>query len=267
MTKKGSAPDVYFSFETPLAIGDLYVDPGLAGRKGKVTMLDPESAFKPPGAIKRSINTLGYEYQEQCTNVKDPKAVKEKYKDYMPPRQMYTNPCKKGGGGVLTGGVLFGWEEKGKFPEHVPDDYDSARKARKAELEEHKKKVQEAPFRGLDYGNKTFQNNTEAFHCDEPSHIPREPKPSNIKILQHESAFRPPNPSKTGALHGCMGPFPEHIPDPPPVVTRKPKAEGDVQPGFKTNMPMKVCNPTPSVTTMLRNMRAERPQSFMRPVL
>lgn len=39
-------------------------------------------------------------------------------------RNLVTNPGKKGGGGLLTPGVLFGMDEERRFPLHVPDDYD-----------------------------------------------------------------------------------------------------------------------------------------------
>ena len=37
-----------------------------------------------------------------------------------------TGPTKKGGGGVYTPGVLFGFDEERKFPEYVSDDYEIA---------------------------------------------------------------------------------------------------------------------------------------------
>lgn len=269
-TKKGSAPDVYFQFETPLALGDPFVDPSARLKKGPVVMLDPEAAFKPPGAVKQSVNKLGYEYVPHMDTAKDPKEVKEKYKDYMPPRQILTTPGKKGGGGVITAGVLFGWTEERRFIEHVPDDYDSAKKARRQELEEHKKKVQEQPFKGIDYGNKNFHPYQDVYGGFEgvPTHVPREPKPDNSKKYPHEAPFRPQNRLAKHLLDSLVGGVPEYVADPlPGGATRKPKVEGDVPPPFKNGLPRQVCNPTPSVTTLTRNMRAERPSSFMRPVL
>jgi hypothetical protein len=266
--KKGAGPDVYFQFMTPVSLGDPYQDPGMINRKGSVKMLDPDSAFKPPGSVKRSINKLGYEYVAHCDTAKDPKEVKEKYKDYMPPRQILTNPGKKGGGGVLTSGVLFGFGEDRRFPEHLPDDYDAAKKMRARELEEHKKKLQEAAFKGNDYGNRVFFNNTETYHYDIPTHVPRDKIPDDAsRRYPHEAPFKPSNPPKKGTLAGCLGGFPEYMADPePPAPTRKPKND-DAPPAFKAANPRQVCNPMPSVVTNLRNMRNERPASFARPVL
>eukprot|EP00933_Yihiella_yeosuensis_P044864 TRINITY_DN40143_c0_g1_i1.p1 TRINITY_DN40143_c0_g1~~TRINITY_DN40143_c0_g1_i1.p1 ORF type:complete len:340 (+),score=76.54 TRINITY_DN40143_c0_g1_i1:80-1099(+) len=270
-TKKGSGTDVYFRFETPLAIGDLYQDPGAATRKGKITMLDPDAVFKPPGSLKESTNKLGYEYVPHKDGFKDPKAIKEKYTDYVPLRNIYSGPTKKGGGGVLTGGVLFGFEvngEVGKFPEHVPDDYDSAKKQRKKELEEHNSKVQECPFKGIDYGNRDFHPYIDVYGGYEgvPTHVPRDPPPNIVQSYPHESAFKPSNPMKKGMLGSLMGGIPEWMPDPPKEAVRKAPVE-DAPVAFKVGAPRQVCNPTPSVTTLTRNMRAERPSSFMRPCL
>lgn len=267
-TKKGSSTDVYFQFETPLGLGDPYQDPGSATKKGKVWMVDPDANFKPPGKVKAGINKLGYEYVPHCDAVKDPKEIKEKYAEYTPARQIYGGPSKKGGGGVLTGGVLFGFGEPGQFPEHMPDDYDSARKARKKELEEHHSKVQEAPFKGIDYGNRNFHSYTDVFGgFEQPTHIPRDPEPDKTTKYPHEAPFRPSNPMKRDAIGCLMGGIPEYIPDPglgPPV--RKPPPEDGPAP-FKTGAPRAFCNPTPSVVTHTRNMRRERPASFMRPSL
>merc|ERR1719181_1411582 len=152
-TRKGMHPHVFFSFAPPLCIDDPYVDPHSMVKRGKVWMIDPDAAFKPPGKVKVGGNKLGYEYVPHMDGVKDPKAVKEALADVLPLRQIYSNPTKKGGGGVLTGGVLFGFGEQGKFPEHVPDDYDSSKKLRKEELEQHKKLQQENPFKSGAYGN------------------------------------------------------------------------------------------------------------------
>merc|ERR1719359_417417 len=51
-TKKGMHPNVFFSFEPPLCLDDPYVDPHTMVKRGKVWMIDPDCAFKPPGRIK-----------------------------------------------------------------------------------------------------------------------------------------------------------------------------------------------------------------------
>jgi len=268
-TKKGMHPSVFFSFAPPLCIDDPYVDPHFRVKSGKVKMLDPDAPFKPAGKIKVGGNKLGYEYVPHMDGVKDPKAVKEALADVLPLRQIYSNPTKKGGGGVLTGGVLFGFGEQGKFPEHVPDDYDASKKARKEELEHHKKLLQETAFRSGAYGNSNFSNNTDTFGCDVPTHVPRDPEPNKSQGANHECAFRPANPSKKGMLKGLIGGFPEHMPDPvrEGFLMKKVPVEGDDHHAFRIGAPIHTLKPTPSITTMTRNMRCERPSSFARPLL
>jgi hypothetical protein len=268
-TKKGMHPSVFFSFEPPLCVGDPYVDPSAREiAKNRVKMLDPDQPFRPAGKIKIGGNKLGYEYVPHMDGVKDPKAVKEALQDVLPLRQIYSNPTKKGGGGVLTGGVLFGWGEERKFPEHVPDDYDSAKKLRKEELAEHMKLTQENPFKSGAYGNNNFSSNNETFGCDVPTHVPRDPVPDKTKAYPHECEFRPAAPMKKGMLKGLLGGFPEHMPDPvrEGFLMKKAKVE-DAPPAFRIGAPITTQKPTPSVTTLTRNMRNERPASFARPLL
>jgi len=269
--KKGMHPNVFFSFAPPLCIDDPFTDSSTRDRQNKVVMLDPDNCFRPPGQIKQSSNKLGYEYVPHMDGVKDPKAVKEALQGVVPLRQMYTNPTKKGGGGVLTPGVLFGYGEmRMAVGEHVPDDYDAPKKQRKQELEHHKKLLQETAFRNMAYGNNNFAGNTETFGGNEgmPTHIPRDPEPDNVKPFPHENAFRPCNPMKKGMLKGLMGGFPEYIAEPVAGgALRKPPPEGDAKMAFRLGHPTHAPKPTPSVTTLVRNMRSERPSSFARPLL
>jgi len=230
-------------------------------------MLDPDAVFRPPGKVRNGTNKLGYQYEEHMDSCKDPKEMYAKYKDRMPPRQIYTNAAKKGGGGVLTKGVLFGQDEERLFPMHMPDDYDAPRKQRLKEIEEHKAKCPEMPFRGGDYGNKNFQNNTETYNYDIPTHIAREAKPDKTPKVAHETAFRPSNPGRKGFKDSCFS-MPEYVEDPVPGgALRKPPPEGEAPPPYRVGAPRQVVNPTPSVVTMTRNMRNERPASFARPTL
>eukprot|EP00928_Gymnodinium_smaydae_P062178 TRINITY_DN46099_c0_g1_i1.p1 TRINITY_DN46099_c0_g1~~TRINITY_DN46099_c0_g1_i1.p1 ORF type:complete len:339 (+),score=80.45 TRINITY_DN46099_c0_g1_i1:177-1193(+) len=269
--KKGSSTDVYFTFELPLALGDPYQDPGAINKKGKIWMLDPDAKFKPPGKVTVPINK-GLEYVNHCDSVKDPRAVREAHAE-VGPRNMLCNPPKKGGGGVYTPGVLFGMDENRYFPEVIGDDYDAARKMRLKDLEEHKKLLQEAPFKQMDYGNKPFFNNTDTYMYDVPTHVPRDKKVENNNAYPHETPFRPANPMKRGiapvaGMSALIGGVPEYVPDPlPGGAVRKPAEEGEERPAFKLGSSRIAPKPTPSVTTNRRNMRNERPSSFMRPSL
>jgi hypothetical protein len=268
--KKGSDPSVYFDFAPPLGIGDPYVDPGKrdSGHK-KIWYLVEDCKFKPPGSVKayESTNKLGYLYEPHCDTAKDPKEVREKYRDYQPPRQIYSKPMQKGGGGCYTPGVLFGFDEEGHcLPEHLSDDFDAAKKMRLKDLEEHKSKLQETSWKSMDYGNKAFSSHTDTYMYDVPTHIPREPKPFECPMYPHEAAFKPSAPMKKGH-EALMGGIPEYVSEgPPKVAVRKPK-DDDAPPAFRLGNARSVCNPMPSVTTNMRNMRNERPSSFSRPML
>lgn len=274
--KKGAGPDVYFSFEPPLSNGldysDMYVDPGSVNKKGKVWMLDPEAKFKPAGKVNWETNK-GISYEDHCDSFRDPIEMKAKYAETGKPN-MLTNPAKKGGGGVYTKGVLFGMDEERLFWESQADDYDAAKKLRAEELIAHKKMLQEAPFKGNAYGNGNFSSNEETYMYDIPTHIPRDPVPSNVKIVNHEAKFKPSNPMKKGVLEGCIGTwgegdasFPEWIAEPVPGGAVRKEKEENAPPPFKIGAPKGIRKPTPSVTTNLRNMRNERPSSFARPNL
>jgi len=276
-TKKGNTPDAYFSFETGVSVGDPYQDPGYTVKKGKVMHLNPEAAFMPPGKVTQPVNRLGYEYKDHMDSAKDPKEVREKYRDYTPARQILTNPCKKGGGGTLTQGVLFGFGEERGFPEHMPDDYEAPRKLRMKELEEHKKKIQELPFKGCDFGYKNFQPDSEMFSSEKGSQVPvKIQQKLHSKPYPHEQPFKPANPPKRGCPskpirdnepRDYLGGIYEYVGDPEKKTERKPKPEGEDKAPFRGNVPKSFYNPMPSVVTKTTNMRRERPASFARPNL
>jgi len=271
--KKGNHPNVYFSFAPPLAVDDPYQDPHLLNKKGKVKYVDGDEGdkFKPAGKIKQGVNKLGYEYVYHMDGVKDPKAVKEALQGILPLRQIYSAPTKKGGGGVLTQGVLFGFDEERRLPKNIPEDYDSAKKARKKELEEHKALLEQfhpgTSFKSGHYGNGNFGSNTDTFGGATQTHIPRDPIPDHAKHYEHPQPFIPANPSKKGMLKGCMGKFPEHMPDPVHQAPVQKKTDEEKPDAFKVGFAATNPKPTPSVTTLARNMRAERPSSFARPLL
>lgn len=265
---KGSGVDVYFSFSPPLANGDPYKDPHEINKKGRVTYLDPEAVFKPAKHVSEPVNKLGYEYEPHKDNLKDPKEVYAKYKDVLPARQIYTCAAKKGGGGVYTKGVLFGLDEERQFYEYKEDPYDGAKQQRAKELKEHLDKMPEAPFKGMEYGNKPFHADDNVFHYDVPTHVPRAPKPDNVNVYPHEAPFFPARPAKKGAVYGLIAGHPEWVAEPAHGgAVRKPKDDGEEKQPFKLANPRTVRHLTPSVVTMTRNLRAERPSSFARPVL
>jgi len=270
--KKGAGPDAYFSFEPPLAIGDLYIDPLLRTKKPKCTPIDPEQMFKPAGKVKNHKHKLPYEYVEQCVGFRDPLAMYAKYKDVTGPRNFYTRPLKKGGGGIYTPGVLFGdprrFFEAGEenfFWQHVPDEYDYWRKIKIKEREEHLSKLQEQNFRSMSYGNKCFFSDMDTYFTDLPRGIPREQK-KHEPLLVHEAPFFPSRPPRKG-YNACLGTFPEHIPDPVPEAKFRKASAEDAPPPWNPATKKVVGKPDPSVHCNMRNLRRENPRSFVRPVL
>jgi hypothetical protein len=264
--KKGSGPDAYFSFEPPLAIGDLYVDPLLRTRKPKCKPIDPDQMFKPGGRVKNHKHKLGYEYLPQCVGFRDPLAMYAKYKDYTGPRNFYTRPLRKGGGGIYTPGVLFGADEEGFFWPHVPDEYDYHRKIAKKEREEHLRKLQETNWTSASYGNKCFVGDRETFFTELSRGIPRVEKQKDYKAYPHEAPFAPPRPPKKG-YNACMAALPEWIPDPVPEAKFRRAAAEEGPPPWNPATKKAVVKPDCSVHLNLRNLRAENPRSFIRPVL
>lgn len=288
--KKGQTPDVYFSFEPPLCVGDPYVDPHRRNRSEKVKQVDPEASFKPPGAVKYTImgadgtpyvaNKLGYAYMGESDD-KDPKDTYNMYKDSeafaaIHPRNFFTSPSKKGGAGIYPPGVLFGDPDNDrKIWEHCPaglsDPYDVDRAERRKELEAHKAKCPEAAFKGNHYGRNPFQPDSEAYECNVPRGLPKIEQKKDYNKFPHEMAFKPSNGRKTGA-ESYMGydglSFPAWHEEGPAAKFFKKKQADDVEvPPWRPNHPRQVCNPMPSIVTSMRNMRAERPSSFMRPSL
>lgn len=185
---------------------------------------------------------------------------------------------KKGGGGVLTPGVLMS-----PFPEHMPDNYDGAKELKRKELAEHASKIQEVPFRSMAYGGRTLMRDSEQFG------FPREgegaivgaavPRKINVEVpgaAKHEVPFRPSNPSKKG-FNGLMGwpdddttkpplGFPKWVPDPVPQPSRRrPPPAVEPPPAFRPSCGGNLDNPTKSVTMMTRNLRISNPTSFLRP--
>lgn len=279
--RKGAGPDSLFLPMEPLCNGDPYVDPFKRLVRPKCTPVDPEQMFKPPGSIKHGTGK-GIVYVPQGNNKTDPKAIYQKYKEtefsVLHPANIKTAPLKKGGGGVLTPGVLMS-----PFPEHMPDNYDGAKEIKRKELAEHASKIQEVPFRSMAYGGRTLMRDAEQFGFAREGEgaivgamVPRKIDVSVPGAATHETAFRPANPSKKG-FNGLMGwphadpskpalGFPAWVADPVPQPSkRQPKPDVEPPPAFRPSGGGNADNPMKSVTMMTRNLRTSNPASFIRP--
>jgi len=291
--KKGAGVDAYFSFAPPLSNGqdyiDPYIDPLLRTKKPKLVPIDPEKMFMPAGKVVTKIregegrvpelkkdykHIASYVNLPEMVGFRDPLAMHAKYKDVTGPRNFYTRPLKKGGGGIYTPGVLFGDPKRGEENEaeqnffwlHVPDEYDYWKKLKKAELEWHQSKLQEQNFSSMSYGNKCFFSDRETFFTELSRGIPREEKSNNYKPYPHEAPFFPSRPPRKG-YNACLGEFPKHMPDPVPEAKFQKGSAEEGPPPWNPATKKVVGKPDPSVQTNMRNLRRENPRSFVRPVL
>jgi hypothetical protein len=85
--------------------------------------------------------------------------------------------------------------------------------------------MQEKAFNGMIQGGNTFSNIEEVYGEDR-DYPARKPKPKPPVQEIHEAPFKPSNPAKRGH-NKEFNKFPEHLPDPMKVVTRKQKVEGE----------------------------------------
>jgi len=265
--KKGNTKDAFFSVITPLAVGDPYVDPLKRQARRRLTPIDPDHRFKPGGNIRRSLNKLDFPYVYQGSTAPDPKDLYAKYKEYTVPRGVFTSPAKKGGGGTLVPGVLFS-----KLPEHVPEDYETRRWQRLAELKAQKEKTKDIPpFKSMCATGVNFTKNSDLYRHDEPCGIPRPyTEPHYPFTIKHDRPFIPVNPSKRGKL-ATLSKYPAYMESPaPPVQVRKrgvvegEEAAGDVPPPWRSPHLQDYANPMPSVVLQKSNLRSESPHAFQR---
>ena len=172
------------------------------------------------------------------------------------PNNFVTNPPKKGNPATCPGVLL-----QKEYYDHIKDPYDARKELLKKEREEHHRKMQEKPFNGTVHGNKTFANVLEVYGEDR-DYPARKPKPEPPRPEVHEHAFKPANPAKKG-WNKTFNTFPEHMPDPMRVVTRKQKVEGEEEkPRWKPTHNNNLGAPMKSVTTHMKNLRSEFPSVF-----
>ena len=77
----------------------------------------------------------------------------------------------------------------------------------------------------------------------------------------HDKAFRPVGPKK-GHYDKMIGKYPEFMPNPPKELKRKPiDPEEEDKPRFKLTYNLR-SQPTPSVATNYRNLKASYPMAF-----
>ena len=193
--KKGPAIDkVLFQKPGIIAIGDPYIQrygDVLDRKENRPRQIEcgNEKPFKPQSHVKHPVKAA-YEhmtdYVEIMKNYKD----EENPRDVViPPRNIMTNPIKKGRIGRQ---VHFG----GSIP-YIEDDYNRPKEFANAEREYHYSKLQEKPFSQRVRKKDTFNSHKEIL--EENPMIPhRAPKPKTAPALEHDKPFRPSHPPRTG---------------------------------------------------------------------
>lgn len=269
-TKKGSTLDTLFLWYTPICVGDPYKARAGAVKRERAPLREGQEPFHPAGASKFGLSG-GIEWIPSA----EKRERRQKVEPVLLPN-IVTGPSKRGGGGVYTPGVLFGFGEEGerKWADWMPDDYNIASKLRREELKRiGEMKIHETGFKGCGYGNKTFDTIDVAYACADkdgnliPYGVPMPKQDANrhVKQAHHEMAWHPNGGIKTGHDACCM-PFPEWMPDPIPMPAKR-KAGGDEKDreSWRVGAPSEQMNPSPAVQMLSMNLRRDFPKSFARP--
>eukprot|EP00164_Ancoracysta_twista_P003801 GFYU01005097.1.p1 GENE.GFYU01005097.1~~GFYU01005097.1.p1 ORF type:complete len:298 (-),score=56.53 GFYU01005097.1:462-1355(-) len=207
----GTNPPNFGEFVS-IAVGDPYYDP--EARRRKIANEDKSRAastepFKPSNPTRKGTG-LGSWYG--CISKPIPfgadgnargTRARQKYQGGNLPRQIQTNPPKRGSYGVP--GIIIG-----KDPPYAPSPYDEARKLEAAERAALRQKMRDQPFRPSSAGGSYF--NMDVFKKDMPEGTRRK-RPATATRRSVETPFRPSNPSRSG-LTSTFSPFPPYMPDP-----------------------------------------------------
>lgn len=248
----GKVESSYFSKTAYVTIGDKYIDPASRDRQyllAKKKKNFHENEFKPADGSKTDPFKALFKHETEHTHKKvnyrgtDGKVV-------IPPRNIMTNPPKFGHGDSTVGHLMS------KTLPHLPDPYNRPQELLAKERAEHKKKLQEAPFRTVSHGNNLFVNTKKTFGKDEKVLGPAKFKSVSPRAKLHENPFRPSNPAKVG-YNKTLAKFPEYKPDPIKVAVRKIANPADKKDVYKLNNPEIRERPTPSISLNRQNLKNE----------
>jgi hypothetical protein len=192
-TSTGKTPSSYFSDIGYTTVGDKYIDPASIERKYQLSKKKNnhhESEFKPADGTKSDPFTIPYKHMTDHTETKKNYRGADG-KVQCQPRNIVTNPAKKGHGDSTIGHLIDGKHK------HLPEPYDRRRELEAKEREEHKKKLQEQPFRSASHGGHNFAADKLTFGKDGKILPAAKPKPESAAAKKlHEAPFKPSNPSK-----------------------------------------------------------------------
>jgi len=251
-TRSGKVESSYFSKTVYVTVGDKYVDPASRDRQynnAKKKNFKHESEFKPADGSKSD------PFKAMFPHLTEHAAVKKNFrgadgKVVIPPRNIITNPPKSGHGDSTIGHLM-----NKPYP-HLADPYNRAQELLRKEKEEHKKKLQEAPFRTVSHGNNLFVNPKKTFGKDEKVLPPPKIRPTTTPSKLHEAEFKPSHPAKSG-YNKTLAKFPEYKPDPIKIAVRKIENPAEKREPFRLNAPISEERPTPSISLNRQNLKNE----------
>jgi len=250
-SKTGKVESSYFSKPDFVTIGDKYVDPASIDRQYQNSKKSKkhEYEFKPANGTKSDPFTALYPHKtEHITTTKNHRGPDGKV--VIQPRNIVTNPPKEGHGDSTIGHLL------GETYPHKPDPYHRAKELAAKEREEHKKKLQEAPFRSVSHGGEAFISSKKTFGKDDKVLKLPQPKAQTPPGKLHETAFKPSNPSKQG-YNKTINKFPEYKPDPLRIAVRKIDDGKEKKEPYRPNNTAFCERPTPSVSLNRSNLKKE----------
>jgi hypothetical protein len=236
-SKRGKTPDVFFSH--PEYKPEKYTSQKHTFKSDKeradAMKKKHDEIWKPSGTVKEEMSL--FEHQASEVFVK----INRRDKDgavMTDPRNFYTSPAKKG---ANTPGVLLGG-----YPEHMPEPYERKEKAKgpKIKIASH-----DAPFKNMDKGGATFNKDESVYGGDNIKARP--PKRSvSVNAVKHDLPFK-----STSVSRDYIGRYPEHMPNPQPVLKRKTPSE---QEPWRASTKHRT-SPSPTVTGQIKNLRQEFP--------
>ena len=243
--KRGKTPDVYFSsaYAYPK---EPYKNPERPQKdimeRAKRMIKTHETAFKPGGPVKQKFTDYEHKSEEKLMKksrrLEDGTVATE-------PKNFYTSPPKKGAPNTTPGTAFTANYE------HIPDPYERKHLLQSEEKKKSKAKMQEAPFKSMAYGRRSFFDDKKTYGEDVELKKKEKP-PRQVATANHDRPFIPNNPTKKGAT---IGKFPDYMPNPPKEVKRKqPSSEVPWRTSYR-----QVSKPSPSVNSIVSNLRSEYP--------
>lgn len=212
--KKGATDSVLFSAAPRAMInGEPYMNAGTYLMRTSKPLTKPaehDNAFKPAKHVRLTHNAA----YDHLTDYKD---IKKNFRDedgdvVLPPKNIMTSRPKVGN--CAMKGASFGG-----MAEHLPDDYNAAKKLARKELDYHLSKLQEANFSQRVKPMGLFNPHKVVY--DLKVEIPH--RKVNVREptkAEHDKPFKPSHPPKVGH-NKTLGAFPEYKENPLKFVTRK----------------------------------------------